>query len=210
MPGSARSSPPSSSFTAMRTAWNSRANSGGPARGPRTARMAFTRSSLAGERLAAPPPHDLPRQAPRPALVAVVGEEPLQPVVGSRFSRSAAVAAAAAHPHVQRRARSESKTPAPSWSNCREETPRSSRTKSGSKRRHRGQGLGVAVGQAQIADPASPSRRRSRRSRQGRGRCPAPRRLPPERLGVAAVAEGGVHHPGRPRAASSTGPSRTG
>ena len=32
--------------TAIRTAWNSRANSDGPALGPSTARIAFTRSSL--------------------------------------------------------------------------------------------------------------------------------------------------------------------
>ena len=78
-------------------------------------------------------PHDLPRQPPGPPLVAVVGEDPLQGRLASpSFSRSAAVASAAPI-RMSSGAPGRKVNPRSASSNCREETPRSSRMKSGRK-----------------------------------------------------------------------------
>ena len=107
--GSARARPASSSFTAIRTAWNSRAKSGGPARGPSTARMALTRSSLMANGWPVAPADDFTGQPPRPALVAVFGEHARQLGLFGVVQERGGGGALPAHAHVERSTRTESK-----------------------------------------------------------------------------------------------------
>ena len=209
--GNARSSPSSSSFTAMRTAWNSRANSGGPARGPETARMAFTRSSLLANGWR-PRRRTICRARLRdPALVAIVGEEPVQLVFGcqvqagrQRWRRVPPIRISSGAPGRKVKPRS-ILVQLPGGD------PQVEQDEVGLEARDRGQGLRIVVGAGQVPEPASPRRSRGCRDRVGvtvDAQHLGARR--PERLGMAAVAQGGVHHRVAPRAASSTGAEKNG
>ena len=182
------------------TAWKIRANSPGPARGPSTARMALTRSSLDRERAALPPPDDLARQRAGPALVAVVARRSrASSASGNSLSRSAAVAPAAPM-------RMSSATPG------RKVNPRASvvelagrdaeveQDEVGPERRH-----GLERGSARRTGPrgtcirASPSRARAVASASGsrsmpRTSAPCARSAP----AWPPSPSGGVHHPARP------------
>ena len=151
--GRARSSSSSSSFTAIRTAWKSRAKSGGPDSGPSTARMALTRSSLVLKRGAAGAARSRPPDAGPAARRRSPGRSARGSAAPASFSRIGRGRRQRAHPHVERRARTESKTAASS-SSWREETPRSRRMKSGSKPSHRLERLGGAVRGLEILDAA--------------------------------------------------------
>ena len=182
---SPRASSPSSSLTAMRSAWKLRVAAcgwpgfgRGSSRSIRPASCSVRRRTARSRAVGDDGAGDAPRGALLAELEEDVGERRLrQPVhqVGRRWARLAPCACRAARP-------SGTRTRAPAWSSCIEETPMSSTTPSSAG----APGLrGDPVELAEAArDAASAGRRRPppRRRRapaprgRGRRRSPAPRR----------------------------------